>query len=119
MTLLRRRQASALILMIVVVYTATFLLHDLAWGPLPVAAQANGLTVFDTPGPESPDGRDQGLRPGETRHQCPFCSGFTGSIYVTPLPPPAEIGCRAAGPAVRPVSGAPALSTFARAPPFA
>jgi len=114
-----KRKPASLIVLLLAVYTATFLLHDLAWGPLPLPADNSCSPLFDAPAPDGGDSRHHTTRPDDSRHQCPFCSGFTGSIIVTPLPPPAESDTRAAALAVHADNGAPAFSTFARAPPAA
>lgn len=121
MTLSRRRKSVSLIILMMAVYATVFLLHDLTYCRLtPLAGSLNGdqdvLTAQHGEGVHS-DSTLFLTAPGT--HHCPFCNGFTGSVTVAQLSPPAIHHGQASNPHILWGHGAPWSSPIARAPPAA
>ena len=115
-----RQKLSPIIVLMMVVYAATFLLHDLAYSPLeglngPQVCQDSRYTAQKE---SHHSGGDHASDPIQ-EHHCPFCSGFTGSVTVCPLPPPVEDNRGATMPTFQEYSGRFVCTSFARAPPLA
>jgi len=120
MTSLRNRKPAPIIVLLLAVYAAAFLLHDLThyrFQPT-VGPGAGPITLFGNAAADGSSG-DALADTAQGRHHCPFCNGFTGSILVSPLSPPVTAGQRPALPVAEPDHGLPWPSSIARAPPVA
>lgn len=121
MSLIRHRNSTSIIILMVAVYAAAFLLHDLAYCPPPIPADLMAETEdrFDSQGRNGSADGDTRVRPAQESHHCPFCNGFTGSVGITLLPPPAGDNGKPPLPPSRLDHGETLFSSIARAPPMA
>jgi hypothetical protein len=121
MTLISRRNMTPLAILMMVVYTSVFLLHDLAHHSLPLSSDAPGGPhgLFSSQGGDGSAGDHDRLHPTRESHHCPFCNGFVGGVTVALLPPPAGDNGKLPLPPSFSDHGETRFTSIARAPPAA